>query len=203
MTAINRRTMLHWLGAAPAAAAAFTWTSAEVAAAARYAETAQQQATSTGTPYTPRFFTASEYAAVTALGDLILPRDARSGSASDAGAPEFIDYIVAEQPERQTAMRGGLMWLDNECRRRFNHGFVDATAAERLQVVDDIAFPAKAAPPFSQGVRFFTTMRDLVATGFWSSKIGMADIGYMGNVFNPDWQGAPDNVLKKLGVRYD
>lgn len=202
MSDINRRTMLHWIGAAPAAAVAFTWTGEETAAAAQHAEMARQQATASGAPYAPRFFSATEYATITALGDLIIPRDGRSGSASDAGAPAFIDYIVAEQPARQTSMRGGLLWLDNECRRRFDHDFLTATAAERGQVLDDIAFPHKASPAFSHGVRFFTTMRDLVATGFWSSKIGMADIGYMGNVFVAEWTGAPDEVLRKLKVSY-
>jgi gluconate 2-dehydrogenase gamma chain len=202
MTEINRRTMLQWMSAAPAAAA-FTWTFEETTAAARHAEAARQQAATGSAPYAPRFFSAHEYATITALGDMILPRDDKSGSASDAGTPEFIDYIVSEQAGRQTAMRGGLMWLDNECRRRFDRAFLDASTAQRQQVLDDIAYPAKAAPDVSQGVRFFNTMRDLVATGFWSSKIGMADIGYMGNVFNPNWQGAPENVLKKLGVRYD
>jgi hypothetical protein len=136
------------------------------------------------------------------LSDVIIPRDGRSGSASEAGAPEFIDYIVAEQAERQTAMRGGLVWLDTECRRRFDRAFIDATADQQRQVLDDIAFPKTASPELSHGVRFFTTMRDLVATGFWSSKIGMADIGYMGNVFVAEWKGAPDEVLRKIGVSY-
>ena len=45
-------------------------------------------------------------------------------------------------------------------------------------------------------------LRDLVATGFWSSKMGVADIGYMGNV-PAIWNGAPEEVLKKLGVKYE
>src|SRR5262245_17272042 len=107
-------------------------------------------------PYTLRFFTPREYATVVALSDLILPRDARSPSASEAGAPEFIDYIVAEQPGRQTAMRGGLVWLDSECRRRFDKTFVDCTEAERRQIADDIAWPRKARPELSHGTAFFT-----------------------------------------------
>jgi hypothetical protein len=194
--------MLQVLGAAPAAAA-FTWTPLEAAAAADHAHAAVQAAAAGRGPYTPRFFTATEFAMVKALADLIIPRDGRSGSASDAGAPEFIDYIVAEQHERQTAMRGGLVWLDTESRRRFDKGFMAASAAERTQILDDIAYPARAPRTLSQGARFFTTMRDLVATGFWSSKVGMADIGYMGNVFVAEWKGAPDEVLNKLGVKYE
>lgn len=202
MSRIDRREMLHWIGAAPAAAVAFTWSREDVAAAAQHAEMARQQGTTTQTPYRPRFFSAHEYATIVALSDVIIPRDGRSGSASEAGAPEFIDYIVAEQAERQTAMRGGLVWLDTECRRRFDRAFIDATADQQRQVLDDIAFPKTASPELSHGVRFFTTMRDLVATGFWSSKIGMADIGYMGNVFVAEWKGAPDEVLRKIGVSY-
>jgi hypothetical protein len=45
-------------------------------------------------------------------------------------------------------------------------------------------------------------MRDLVAAGFWSSRVGVKDLGYQGNVPTV-WDGAPQNVLDKLGVSYD
>jgi hypothetical protein len=199
MTDMNRRQTLKLLGAAPVAAA-FTWSAEEARVAAKQSQQARAQAAATGQPYKPRFFTAHEYATVTALGDLIIPKDDRSGSASDAGAPEFIDYIVAEQSERQTAIRGGLAWLDTQCRARFDRTFLDCADADRRKVLDDIAWPKRAKPELSQGVRFFNTMRDLVATGFWSSQIGVADIGYMGNVPVMEWKGAPDAVLKKLGL---
>src|SRR5215510_7470346 len=111
----TRRTVLKSLAAAPAAALAFTWTMEEAAEAAAQAQQARAKAAATKTAYKPRFFNAHEYATIVLLGDLIIPKDARSGSASDAGAPEFIDYIVSVQPARQTAMRGGLQWLDSEC----------------------------------------------------------------------------------------
>lgn len=201
MTDLNRRQALGVLGAIPAAAFAFTWTAEEASAAAAQSNEARAQAAAQQQPYRPRFFTAAEFAAVTALSDTIIPRDGRSGSASEAGAPEFIDTIVAEQTNRQTAMRGGLVWLDSECRRRFDKTFVACTEGERRQVLDDVAWPARARAEFSHGVAFFTTMRDLVATGFWSSRIGVADLGYSGN--RPtDWTGAPDAVLRRLGVEY-
>jgi hypothetical protein len=202
VTDLDRRQLLQALGAAPAAALAFTWTAEEAADAADRSLAARRDAAARQHPYAPRFFTAAEYATVVALADMILPRDDRSGSASDAGAPEFIDYIVAEQIDRQTAMRGGLTWLDTECRRRFDKPFVPCSDAERRQVLDDIAYPARARPELSHGVRFFTTMRDLVAAGFWSSRMGVEDLGYMGN--RPtQWTGAPPAVLQKLGVRYE
>ncbi len=202
MTDVNRRQVLKVLGAAPAAMA-FTWTMEEAVQAAGAVQQARATAAAAGQPYAPRFLSPHEYATVTALGDLIIPADATSGSASDAGAPEFIDYLIAEQTDRQTAVRGGLSWLDNECRRRFDKAFVDCADAQRRQVLDDIAWPAKAPAGMSQGVHFFNLMRDLVATGFWSSKIGVADIGYLGNKMVAEWTGAPENVLQKLGVSYD
>jgi hypothetical protein len=194
--------MLQLLGAAPAALA-FTWTAEEVSYAADLAARARREAQASQTAYKPRFFSGPEYATVVALSDMIIPRDGRSGSASDAGAPEFIDFIVAEQPARQTALRGGLVWLDTECRRRFDKTFVACSDTERRQVLDAIAWPRQARPEVSQGVAFFNTMRDLVATGFWSSRIGVEDLGYQGNRPIGEWTGAPPEVLRKLGVSYD
>ena len=194
----TRRTVLKSLAAAPAAAA-LTWTDAEAAeavakhAAHRLAQTA---------PFQRKFFTDHEWETVRMLVDLIIPRDDRSGSATEAGVPEFMDFTMDDQPTRRDAMRGGLAWLDQECTRRFDKSFTGASDAERRQVLDDIAYPAKADPRFSHGVRFFTAMRDLVAGGFWSSKIGVKDIGYIGNV-PTQWDGAPQAVLDKLGVKYE
>jgi hypothetical protein len=199
MSDINRRQLLGALGAVPASALAFSWTQEEAREAADRSLQARQQAAAAGRSYTPRFFTVREYAAIVALSDLIIPKDASSGSASDAGAPEFIDYIVAEQPQRQIAMRGGLVWLDSECRRRFDRAFLECSDAERRQVLDDIAWPARARPALSHGVTFFTTMRDLVATGFWSSRMGVEDLGYVGNRPVAEF-AVPPAVLQKLGV---
>jgi gluconate 2-dehydrogenase gamma chain len=201
MRDLKRRRVLQMLGATPAMAA-LAFTESEAALVAEQAQTARRRATAAGRAYTPKFFTAAEYATVVALADVIIPKDARSGSASEAGVPEFVDHFVNLQEPRQVAMRGGLVWLDTECRRRFDKAFVNLADAERRQVLDDIAYPAKADPRFSHGVRFFTAMRDLVAGGFWSSKIGVKDLGYQGNVPTV-WDGAPQAVLDKLGVKYD
>jgi hypothetical protein len=195
MTKLDRRELLQWAGTTAAAGALFSWTTEETAAASA----ALQAQAAAATPYKARFFTPHEYATVTLLADIILPKDAVSGSASEAGTHEFIDYITAEQPERQTAMRGGLAWLDAECYSRFDKTFVAATDAQRRQVLDDIAYPKKAAPEFRRAARFFSTFRDLVAAGFFSSKAGMADIGYQGN--RPTvWNGPPAEVIRKLGL---
>jgi gluconate 2-dehydrogenase gamma chain len=194
MAEINRRKMLTVLGTAPVAAAvSFTPGTVQAYLAER------AQVTATGQAYQRRFFTEREYATVMVLADMIIPRDARSGSATESGAHEFIDYIVSVQGERQTPMRGGLVWLDSECRSRFDKAFLECAEAERRLVLDDIAYPARARPELSHGVRFFTTLRDLVATGFWSSRMGVDDLGYVGN--QPAlWEGPPREVLDKLGL---
>jgi len=139
---------------------------------------------------------------VRVLVDIIIPKDARSGSATDAGVPEFMDFIVADQEARQTAMRGGLAWLDRKCQQRFDKTFFGCAGAERTAVLDDIAWPQRAKPEDSHGVRFFSSFRDLTATGFWTSKMGMEDLRYIGNRFVPEWKGCPDECMTHLGVSY-
>jgi hypothetical protein len=187
--------MLKVLGAAPAAAG-FVWTDAE----AQQAQAARQTARRAATPFKPKFFTPHEYQTVRVLVDLIIPKDERSGSATDAGVPEWMDFMMVDQPARQTAMRGGLAWIDAECLRRHDKNFLACTAAERTGLLDDISWPQKAKPEHSHGVAFFNSFRDLTASGFWTTKMGMDDLQYMGNTFVPEWKGCPDEAMKKLGV---
>lgn len=156
--------------------------------------------------YTPKFFTRHEWQTVRLLVDYVIPRDARSGSATDAKVPEFMDFLLADKDANENtmvSMRGGLAWLDQESRRRFGKTFVGATDAQRRQILDDIAWPAKAPPGLSHGVAFFTRFRDFTASGFFSSAIGWKDVQYIGNVFNPNWNGCPPTALDKLSVSYD
>ena len=147
------------------------------------------------------FFTAHEMATIAILADIIIPKDEVSGSATDAKVPDFIEFIVKDMPDYQIPVRGGLRWLDRETQLRFEKNFKDCSNEERLQVVDDIAYPRKAKPAMSQGVSFFSTMRDLTCTGFYTTKMGIEDIGYAGNQPN-QWNGVPDDVLKQYGIAY-
>ncbi|PYP64353.1 MAG: transcriptional initiation protein Tat [Gemmatimonadetes bacterium] len=153
----------------------------------------------------PTFFSAHEWSTVRLLVDYIIPRDERSGSATDAKVPEFIDFLMADNDASlasRTAMHGGLAWLDNECEHRFMKTFVGATDAQRRQVLDDIAWPKKARPEMHHGVAFFSRFRDLTASGFFSSQMGWQDVQYKGNVALPAWNGCPPAALAKLGVSY-
>jgi gluconate 2-dehydrogenase gamma chain len=163
-----------------------------------------------------KFFTDHEMATITVLADIIIPRDEVSGSASDAKVPDFIEFMVKDRPENQIPMRGGLRWLDMQSLKRFEKSFVDCDEKQRLNIVDDIAYPVityqdekgnkitkgkKPNPELLQGVAFFSLMRDLTASGFYTSEIGVKDIAYAGNTPNK-WNGVPDDVLKQYGLAY-
>ena len=137
------------------------------------------------------FFTPRELATVRILADLIVPRDDHSGSATDAAVPEFLDFVMTEWPEHQTPIRGGLAWLDRESTHRFNKPFRELAANQQTAILDEIAYPARARPEMAPGVEFFNRFRDLVLSGFYSSKEGVKDLGYIGNTFVADWRGCP------------
>ena len=124
-----------------------------------------------------------------------------SGSASDAKVPDFIEFIVNDMPDHQTPMRGGLRWLDMQCLNRFEKPFKDCSHEQQMQMVDAIAWPKKAKPEMAQGVAFFNLIRNLTATGFYTSEIGVKDVGYIGNTVN-NWNGVPEDVLKKYKLAY-
>ena len=146
-----------------------------------------------------KFFNDHEMATITILADIIIPKDARSGSATDAKVPDFIEFIVKDKPHNQVPLRGGLRWLDLQCLNRYDKTFVDISPTQQLALVDEIAYPKKAKPEMQQGVAFFNRMRDLTCTGFFTSKMGIEDIGYVGNAPNK-WTGVPADVLKQYGM---
>ncbi|HET6994452.1 MAG TPA: gluconate 2-dehydrogenase subunit 3 family protein [Chitinophagaceae bacterium] len=162
-----------------------------------------------------KFFTDHEMATITILADIIIPRDEVSGSASDAKVPDFIEFIVKDMPQHQVPMRGGLRWLDMQCLKRFEKSFKDCSETEQLKIVDEIAYPEISykdkngnpvkkgivGPGMQPGVNFFNLMRNLTATGFYTSEIGVKDIGYEGNKATR-WNGVPDEVLKQQNVAY-
>lgn len=149
----------------------------------------------------PRYFTDHEMATIAILADIIIPRDAVSGSATDAKVPDFIEFIVKEKAEHQTPMRGGLRWMDMYCLNNYGKTFRESDDKQKMALVDSIAYPKKAKPEMKQGAAFFSLIRDLTASGFYTSEMGVKDVGYMGNRPN-QWNGVPDDVLKQYGYSY-
>lgn len=140
-----------------------------------------------------KFFTPQELATITVLSDIIIPADEKSGSASQSGVTPFIEFIAKDMPGHQVPLRGGISWLNTESRKRFGKVFTALTKPQQIEIVDDIAYPQNFKPEMSQGVAFFTLMRNLTATGFYTSKIGFQDLGYVGNTPNI-WEGVPADV---------
>lgn len=146
-----------------------------------------------------QFFSPHEMATITVLANLIIPKDEKSGNASDAKVPEFIEFIVKDIPSHQLPMRGGLKWLDLQCLNRFLKPFKDLTMEKQTEMLDLIAYPERAKKGMEQGVAFFGLMRYLTASGFFTSEIGVKDLGYVGNVPNK-WEGVPADVLKQYNL---
>jgi hypothetical protein len=111
-----------------------------------------------------------------------------------------MDFIMIDMPMRQTPMRGGLAWLDLECQERFDKTFLAASGTQRAEVLDDISTYGELKPGLSHGQTFFRSFRDLTASGFWTSKIGIKDLGYIGNTVVPEWTGCPTEALTQLGL---
>ena len=153
----------------------------------------------------PTFFTAHEYETVRMLADYVLPADDRGPSAADVGVPEFIDFVMTDEllgdpRDRQTAIRGGLAWLDAQSRRASGKPFVEATDPQRRALLDRIAYPDSAEPADAAGVAFFNRFRDYTAAGYFSSPQGVEDLGYVGNVARPEWPGCPATVERHIGL---
>lgn len=148
------------------------------------------------------FFTEQEMVTVAVLCDLILPATPAAGSATEAGVPEFIAFIVKDMESHQLPLRGGMMWLDNRATKKFDQVFIKCNADQQKQLLDEIAYPETASPDVQQGVSFFNRMRNLVLTGYYTTRMGIDDLGYQGNTPN-SWDGVPPDVLTKHGLAYD
>ncbi|MEO5588717.1 MAG: gluconate 2-dehydrogenase subunit 3 family protein [Gemmatimonadaceae bacterium] len=203
MSGIDRRDALKAMALMPFAVS-WDLTAPQIERASHVLEIASAE--TAAPPYVPKFFTKAEWATVVMLANYIIPRDERSGSASDAKVPEYIDWLMADKEaslNSRISMRGGLAWLDRESYDRFGTTFVGSSDTKRRQILDDIAWPKKAKPEHSNGVAFFNRFRDLTASGFFSSEMGYKDVKYVGNVFNPNWNGCPPEAMAKLGVSHD
>ena len=195
MSDLNRREVIQLLSAV-AWTSVFRLTPAEADRAARAVRTA-------GAQPAPEFFTPQEWETVQLLVDLIIPADEHSGSATDALVPQFMDFTMMDRPSGQQPMRGGLMWLGFACDDRFGKRFTKCSDAQRAELLDDIAWPDRAPEDMVQGVAFFNSFRDLTASGFYSSKLGVQDLQYSGNRAIAEWRGCPQEVLDHLDVAYE
>lgn len=148
-----------------------------------------------------KFFTEAEMKKLNTLVDIIMPAGEDSPSATELKVPDFIEFMMKDQPGNQTPMRGGLMWLDFEADEMFGKPFNELTKDEVIQIVELVAWPEKAKPEYLGGVRWFNMLRNLTCSGYFSTEAGWKYMGYMGNQPNV-WDGVPQNVLDKHGLSY-
>lgn len=149
-----------------------------------------------------KFLNEHELATIAVLCDIILPANEKFGSATDAGVREFIDFIVKDMPYQQTPIRGGIMWIDNFANKKYKKEFKKCSVIQQKEICDLIAYPKKTKQELKQGEKFFTRMRNLTLTGYYTSKMGIEDLGYKGNTPNI-WDGVPQEVLKEHSMAYD
>lgn len=188
---ISRRDILRTL-AAGAAGSVLQVIPAEAAEYIHQMVHKEKTASPTGS-YTPKYFSAPQYAALVALCEMIIPKDEKSGGAVEAGAPEFIDLLTSENEKYQLKLGGGIFWLDNYCTDHYGKVFLDCPPEQKKEVLDLIAFRknAKQDPSLSQGVSFFSFLRNMTCDGYYTSKIGIADLRYMGNTSLREFPGCP------------
>jgi gluconate 2-dehydrogenase subunit 3-like protein len=192
---LQRRDVLKVITSVPAAALV------PLASVKPAAASTPQGGAAAAAGYQRKILSEHEWKTVRVLSDLIIPADERSGSATQAGVPEFIDdWLDLRGGELLAEIRGGLTWLDMECNRLFGRDFVDCSDAQQKQILDRIAYPKTAAPEDANAVAFFNHLRGLVVSGFYTSKMGIEDLPYLGNTMVAEWKGCPSDVLARLGL---
>jgi gluconate 2-dehydrogenase gamma chain len=189
---VSRRDVLKSLSMGAVAASALRAIPLQ-AAEYVHSQIAAEKAKDTAGAYTPKFFPPPQYKTLQSLCEAIIPADTDCGGAIEAGAPEFIDLLTSENPEYQLKLGGGLMWLDSVCADRYGKPYVDCNLQQQSEILDLIAYRKNAEqdPGLRQGVVFFSFLRDLTADGFFTSEIGIAYLGYIGNTFVNEFRGCP------------
>ncbi len=166
-----------------------------------YGRTAAEQAHDAAL-FSEDYFSNHELVTIAVLCDIILPGDHPNGGALDAGLPDFVEFMAKERSRYKLPLRGGLMWLDTYAIENFNADFVNISEQQRLQICDRIAYPDVEDPDLQPGIRFFSLMRDLTLTGYYTTELGFRDLGYQGNTPNI-WDGVPQHVLDKHNKQYE
>ena len=202
---INRRAALKWVSAALVAFPMLQWRGfAQTTSTNGFQPTLSDPDLLNPGKLWDRVLTRAELRAVAALCNVIIPADEKSPSATQVGLPDFIDeWVSAPYPTQQAdlkKLRAGIAWLNAESNKRFKHHFAALSDDLRIKICDDICYAPKAAPEFREAAVFFARMRDLTATGYYTTPEGMKDLDYRGNVALSKFDGPPPEVLKHLGL---
>lgn len=186
-------------GASPTSTAAINWTSLPRSFSYGRTEAEKQRDREL---FSEEYFREHELLTIAVLCDIILPSDHANGGALDAGLPEFVEFMAKDRQNFKLPIRGGIAWLDSHAIGRYGADFIAITEAERLSICDEIAYPDNASQALQAGIAFFTTMRNLTLTGYYTTALGFKDLGYLGNTANI-WDGVPQQVLQRHGLSYE
>ena len=156
-----------------------------------HALVAQEKTTVGGAGYQPKFFEPHQWQTLKKLCELIIPPDEKSGGALEANAPEFIDLLTSENPEFQIKLSGGLRWLDSYSRNLYGQPFLNCSSEQQKATLGLLAYRRNSTPQISQGISFFSLIRDLTVDGYYTSQIGIKDVGYIGNDVMSEFPGCP------------
>ena len=189
---ISRRSILKSLGMGVAASSVLRVIPLHAAEHA-HQMIAAEKAASPAKAYAPKLLSAHEYKTLQSLCQTIIPADADSGGAIEAGAPEFIDLLSSENEQYGRTLRGGLLWLDSACSDRYETVYLDCSSDQQKEILDKIAYRKNAVTDTSlnQAVEFFSFLRNMTADGYFTSEIGIKYLGYIGSTFLTEFPGCP------------
>jgi hypothetical protein len=197
MSEVSRRDLLVTIGASVSMTAAGEGVLSAQQAQHVHHAAAQEKAKG---PYRPKALTAHEYATLDRLTDLIIPADERSPGALAANAAAYIDFLCSASDEMKEIYTGGLAWLDAAIHRETGAPFVKASEAQQRALLDRIAYRKNASPALNPGIQFFTWARNMTVDAYYTSPIGMKEIGFMGNGAMAEFKvpaGAVEYALKR------
>jgi gluconate 2-dehydrogenase gamma chain len=189
---VSRRDVLKSLTIGTAATSVLRVIPVQAAEYAHHMIDSEKGASKTGV-YTPKYFSPQQYKTLQSLCESIFPADSDCGGAKEAGAPEFIDLLTSENPHYQLTLGGGIMWLDSACLDRYGKTYLECTPQQQTEMLDLISYRKNIEQDarLSQGVAFFAFLRNLTADGFFTSKIGIQYLGYIGNGYLAEFPGCP------------
>jgi gluconate 2-dehydrogenase gamma chain len=143
--------------------------------------------------YTPKYFSPASFALLKSLCEAILPSDAAAPGAAAAGAPEFIDLLCSENEEYALKLGGGQRWLEHYANDEFGADYLKCSPTQQKEILDLIAFRRNGVshPAAQPGIAFFAVLRSLTCDAFYTSKIGIAYLGYVGNTYLMEFPGCP------------
>lgn len=179
---VSRRGFFHGLGVATVAAAGAA--SLEAQEHAHHEVSEEKKATGA---YAAKFFTAHEMATMKRLAELTIPADEGGPSAADVGAHEFIDLICSKAEEIGNAYTGGLLWLDGAMLSKHGKKFIEAAPGEQTEMLDLIAFKKNDSAALRPGIEFFALARRMIADGYYTTRQGLKDLGFLGNKATMKW----------------